>query len=152
MRSRGCCRDRPDVQGVRAVEGGRDGRREGHADAGLQVAGLSKVREGMTCWLAGLPGAGACDGRTVRVHLIPRQLLKRELSRADALRAIEDPRSWVPGCGGPTGIGGHHGQLDYARTLRVPRGRLPAEVELLAAELGLTWWLDREYGLGVVAA
>lgn len=99
------------------------------------------------CWLADLPGAGACDGRLVRVHLIARQVLKRELPRARALAAIDDPRSFVWGCGGPTGVGGHHGQLDYARSLRVPRWRLPEGTERLAVELGLVWWLDREYGV-----
>ena len=43
------------------------------------------------------------------------------------------------------GNAGHHGMLDASRTLRVPRDRIPAGTEHLAAELGLTWWLDREY-------
>jgi hypothetical protein len=85
-------------------------------------------------------GSGPCDGRLVRAHLIPKQLLKREhLSQWD-------PRVWVPCCGGPTGIGGHHGMLDHSRTLKIPRGALPIAVEEFARETGLTWWLDREYG------
>lgn len=98
------------------------------------------------CWLADLPGAGACDGRLVKCHLLPQQLLRRELGRGWR-RVAMDPRSWVWGCGGGVGVGGHHGALDYARTLRVPRERIPAATEALAAELGLAWWLEREYGL-----
>lgn len=87
-----------------------------------------------------------CDGRLVRVHLISRSLLKRNLSPADALRAINDPRSWVWGCGGPMGNGGHHGMLDHSKTLRVPRLALPLGTEALAIETHLAWWLDRHYG------
>lgn len=104
------------------------------------------------CWLGLLPGAGACDGRLIRAHLLPRQLLGRELGAAEARAAVKDPRSWVWACGGAVGVGGHHGQLDYARTLRVPRHRLPAGLEDLALELGLVWWLDREYGPKELAA
>lgn len=95
-----------------------------------------------SCWFARLPGASACDGRLVRCHLIPRQTIRREVSRS----AVLDIRTWVWGCGGPMGVGGHHGMLDYSRTLRIPRNRLPAQVEEFAAEHGLTWWLDRTYG------
>lgn len=98
-----------------------------------------------TCWLAQLPGAGACDGSLVRCHLIPQQLLRRELGRGWR-KAAADPRTWVWGCGGPMGCSGHHGMLDYSRTLRVPRERLPEAVVAFAAEAGLLWWLDREYG------
>jgi hypothetical protein len=93
------------------------------------------------CWFASLPDAGPCDGRLVKAHLIPRQLLKRE-GRADL---IDDPRTWVPGCGGITGCSGHHGMLDYSRTLRIPRSLLPAAVEEVAEEAGLGWWIDRTY-------
>lgn len=83
-----------------------------------------------------------CDGRLVRVHLLPRQLLKRN-GYADL---VDDPRTWVVGCGGIMGNAGHHGQLDQSRTLRIPREAIPAETEALAEELGLSWWLGREYG------
>lgn len=36
--------------------------------------------------------------------------------------------------------------LDHARTLRIPREGLPGALEEFAAEHGLGWWLDREYG------
>ena len=57
-----------------------------------------------------------------------------------------DDRAWVWGCGGPMGDGGHHGMLDKSRTLHLPREFIPPELEELALELGLMWWLDREYG------
>ncbi len=83
-----------------------------------------------------------CEGRLIRAHLIPRQLLKRE---GFGLH-VDDPRSYVPACGGIMGNAGHHGQMDASRTLKVPREALPPVLEEFAAELGLTWWLDREYG------
>jgi hypothetical protein len=36
--------------------------------------------------------------------------------------------------------------LDASRSLRVPRYRLPPGLEEFCSELGLGWWLDREYG------
>ncbi len=83
-----------------------------------------------------------CTGRLVRAHLLPVQLLKRN-GLADK---APDPRAWVPACGGVCGDSGHHGAFDTARTLRVPRSAIPADTEQFAAELGLTWFLDREYG------
>lgn len=87
---------------------------------------------------------GPCSGQLIRAHLIPQQLLKREGHAA----AIVDPRSWVPACGGITGITGHHGAFDTARTLRLPFEALPAGTVALAAELGLTWYLERTYARG----
>jgi hypothetical protein len=95
------------------------------------------------CWFASLPGAGECDGKLRKCHLIRRQVIRREAGPMFEW----DPRVWVWGCGGITGIGGHHGMLDYSRRLRVPRDRLPATVEEFAVEVGLEWWLEREYGL-----
>lgn len=78
------------------------------------------------CWFAQLPAAGPCDGRLVRCHLIPKRLLRQEWRTAHhgqrpnderslpfrTLRElVDDPRTWVWGCGGPMGNGGHHGQL-----------------------------------------
>lgn len=103
------------------------------------------------CFLAcyGIHESGimpACDGRLVRVHLIPKHLLRREFPKRWR-RYAENPRTWVWGCGGVVGNAGHHGMLDQSRTLRIPRSSIPREVEEFAAELGLTWYLDREYGL-----
>lgn len=99
------------------------------------------------CWLAAnavhergpMP---PCDGRLREVHLIPKALLKREGLEEFA----RDPRGFVWACGGIMGEGGHHGMLDTSRKLRIPRSELPAAIETMAAELGLTWWLTRTYG------
>jgi hypothetical protein len=100
------------------------------------------------CWAAyNLPDPGPCSGRLVKAHLIPKQLLKRE-----HVPDVWDPRVTVPMCGGPTGVGGHHGRLDSSRTLRIPRDALPWVVEAFAAEHGLLWWLEREYGVTEEAA
>jgi len=91
----------------------------------------------------------------VKVHLIPQQTIKREVLRCTHSTVMSppveydllwDPRVWRWACGGPMGSSGHHGMLDTARTLRIPRHAIPAETEEFAAEHGLTWWLDREYG------
>lgn len=120
-------------------------------------------------------GQGPCDGALIRAHLLPKQLTRREFphgavfengawrklgrneDRYDlpfrSLREIhDDPRSWVSVCGGPMGNAGHHGQLDYSRKLRIARADLPPAVEAFAAELGLSWHLDRTYGQAASAA
>lgn len=112
-----------------------------------------------------------CDGALVRCHLLPRMVLKKEfpygviegvdgswrpspnrssafvegLSYRSLRSLIKDPASWVWGCGGPTGLGGHHGQFDTLR-LAVLRERVPEALEVFAAELGIAWWLDRRFG------
>ena len=83
---------------------------------------------------------GPCDGRLIRGHLIPKQRVKREAKAAD----VWDARCWVPCCGGPTGIGGHHGMLDGGK-IRLTRAELPPAVEEFAAEYGLVWSLQRDY-------
>lgn len=113
-------------------------------------------------------GQGPCDGALIRAHLIPRQLLRREfphgvlledgawrkatryedryeLPHRNTTDLCNDVRSWVPCCGGPQGNAGHHGQLDHSRVLRIARDELPAAVEEFAAELGLTWFIERTY-------
>jgi hypothetical protein len=101
------------------------------------------------CWVAlNVIGCGPCDGRLVKAHLIPKQTIRREVGREH----MWDDRVWVPVCGGPQGIGGHHGALDYSRRLRIPRDRIPEMVEEFAAEHGLVWWLEREYGEREAAA
>ena len=109
------------------------------------------------CWLAQFAST-PCDGRLVKAHLIPRQLLRRECPNGFTVededgaytialdKLIEDRSTWVWACGGPMGDGGHHGMLDQSRTLRVPRAMLPRRVEWFAEALGLEWWLDRTYG------
>lgn len=96
-----------------------------------------------SCFFAGWPDAGPCDGRLIRAHLVPRQVLKRELNAGPSV--IDDPRTWVWCCGGPMGVSGHHGKFDSSRTLRIPRHRLPAGFVSFMDELGLGWWIDRTY-------
>jgi hypothetical protein len=96
-----------------------------------------------TCFLARFSRV-PCSGRLVKAHLIPRQVLKREVGKGWS-RYVKDERSFVPACGGLVGLSGHHGALDHY-ALRIPRAAIPAGTEELAAELGLTWWLDRRYG------
>lgn len=103
----------------------------------------------MNCWLAQFSEV-PCDGQLVRAHLIPKQRIKREVVEHLDL-VVWDPRVLVPACGGPTGIGGHHGMLD-GKQLSVPRSALPVGLEAFAAEHGLSWSLDRDFGLREVAA
>ena len=93
----------------------------------------------MICFLAQFAPEQPCNGRLVKVHLIPRHLMLKE-------RLPDSYRTWVWACGGIMGNAGHHGQLDHSRTLKVPRHMLPAEVEAYAEEHGIGWWLTREYG------
>lgn len=99
------------------------------------------------CYLArhGVTKAGwmtVCEGQLIHAHLLPQRLLKREGHAA----YLGDYRTWVYACGGLNGSCGHHGAFDTARTLRLPRAAIPEATEQLAAELGLDWYLDREYG------
>lgn len=96
------------------------------------------MRTDARCWLAQFApvNLGACDGRLDPCHLIPAQLLRRELG--DGTIGFEDLT--VPGCRR------HHGLFDVSKRIRVPRERLPGRVERFAEEAGLTWWLDRTYG------
>jgi hypothetical protein len=93
------------------------------------------------CWIArhgridGWPTMPPCDGQLIRAHLIPRQLLLRELPAEMAAGVINDPRTWVMACGGPIGNAGHHGMLDVSKRVRIPRRRLPPDLEALAVEL-----------------
>jgi hypothetical protein len=106
------------------------------------------------CWFAEVlgPPAGACDGQLVRAHLVPKQALKREMGGMDGIdRAtlLWDARSWVWACGGPTGIGGHHGMFDCGR-IAVPPEKLPPGLREYLAELGLEWMIERYFGRPVM--
>lgn len=107
------------------------------------------------CWFSEhVPDAGPCSGGLVRCHLIDQALLAREFrhgfdGRSSAVLQA-DSRGWVWGCGGNTGLEGHHGRLDFAAhdstRLLIPRALLPEGAEAMAEELGLLWWLSRTYG------
>jgi hypothetical protein len=107
------------------------------------------------CWFSKLPDAGECEGpQVIRCHLISQQQMRITHPKGYAGRALAvlqaDPRGWVWGCGGTSGLAGHHGKLDTAphdsSKLRIPRAMLPPELEEFAYEMNLTWWLDRTYG------
>lgn len=81
-----------------------------------------------------------CEGRLVRCHLIDQQLLNK--------MGLEtgDPDTYVLGCGGMTGLTGHHGMLDTSKRLRLRVEDLPAEVLDFAARHNLMPWLEKKYG------
>lgn len=92
-----------------------------------------------------------CEGRMERAHLLRLQTLRRELRKLDLpadelLALLWSPAVWRPGCTL------HHGLLDKARRLRIPRDAIPADTEAFADTYGLAWWLAREYGERSVAA
>src|SRR6516165_8667515 len=96
-------------------------------------AAFSHRRYNPDCWLAahGRWEDGAmpsCSGRLVKAHLIPQQVLLRELASEVSAPLVWDERVWVWACGGVTGIGGHHGAFDQARRLGVPRSAVPREL------------------------
>jgi hypothetical protein len=89
------------------------------------------------CFLAQFTGT-PCGGRMERAHLIREQTIRREVSRSKLV--LWAPAVWRPACHV------HHGELDQSKKLRLPRSAIPAETEAWAAEHGLAYWLDREYG------
>lgn len=88
-----------------------------------------------------------CSGRLVRVHLIPKQLLRREGYSGD----MWDQRLWVWACGGfGYGNEGHHHAFDSSKKLRLRRADLPIRFEDWAHEHGFDWYLEREFGEAVI--
>lgn len=138
----------------------------------------------LACFFAGWPDVTPCEGQLVRAHLIAKGRIKKAFRNGawrDGERwinripdeALDDPetiaawrhltleeiqadrRCWIPVCGGLTGIGAHHGQLDNPSSkLRLTRAQLTLDVEEFAAEFGFEALLDREYGprAGEIAA
>jgi hypothetical protein len=97
------------------------------------------------CWFKRLPDAGPCEGRLVKCHLIKRQVLVRELGKREGERLVRDDRTWVWGCGGPMGPGGHHGQFKPDGPKGIPLSLLPEGYTRLMAELGLWWYVERTF-------
>jgi hypothetical protein len=82
----------------------------------------------------------------VKAHLVPKSRLKIEMRNSgftqdERTAIIWDPRCWRWMCGGPTGIGGHHGQFD-AKQIRIPPEQVPPDLLAYLAELNLEWMLD----------
>jgi hypothetical protein len=107
-----------------------------------------------SCWFEYL---GGCDGRLVKAHLIPKQRIVREIPlrrmgvaerRRELYDTVWNERCWTWMCGGPTGIGGHHGAFD-AKQIRIQPWDLPPSLLEYAQEYGLEWCLERDYGLNV---
>lgn len=117
------------------------------------------------CFFASLPGAGPCEGkRIVRCHLVTRQELRRAWKafhhRAGqpgpgrrpwptehrSLQAlVDDPRTWVWGCGVSSAHPGHHGQFKPDGPKGIPLSLLPEGYTRLMAELGLWWYVERTF-------
>ena len=100
--------------------------------------------EPIECFLAAFTDT-PCGGRMERAHLIPKQLIRRELRtlgipRDEITAAVWDERAWRPACRY------HHRHMDMVRDLRIPREGIPADTEQYAAQYGIEWWLTREYG------
>jgi hypothetical protein len=98
---------------------------------------------------------GPCQGQLRKAHLIPKQMIKRELPLWDPWH----PALWVPCCGGMHGNAGHHGAFDYSKRLRLRRESLPVLLErivpVMDEEVGrevFASFLDREYGPRVAVA
>jgi hypothetical protein len=114
------------------------------------------------CWFKRLPDAGPCEGyRIVRCHLVSQQELKK-LWRHYHHRAggpapwpwpefgslrdlLEDPRTWVWGCGYSSAHRGHHGQFKPDGPKGIPLSLLPEGYTRLMAELGLWWYVERTF-------
>jgi hypothetical protein len=79
-----------------------------------------------------------CEGRLIRAHLIPQQLLHR--------RGLEpgDPATYRLSCGGISGLGGHHGLFDQHR-LEVPFRELPDDTVAFAIAYDLIPHLERRF-------
>ena len=114
------------------------------------------------CFFEGWPGAGPCDGRLIRAHIVPRSLLKssfyygvvledgawRKLGRTEDRYDLEhrslqdlvdDERSWVPCCGGMVGLAGHHGLSRIAWLCRAKRSRRVLRSSLLSLACRGIW-------------
>lgn len=101
----------------------------------------AREREQRDAWASNLgpcmicPAEGAeCAGPVQGHHAID----KRALKRRGLHRYLWDLRNRVPVCEW------RHEQ-HTTRVKPIPRGLLPASVFEFAAELGLSWWVDRFY-------
>ncbi len=145
---------RTSLKSSRSKRGRRGARNQQRLREAIYTYACDIPGEPATCWLARLSGK-PCGGTLTKAHLISKQAIRKEiwnrkLAEPDLLwpedfpatlrHLQDDPRCWVPACWA------HHQALDIARTLRVTREQLPPAVESYAAEYGVVWWLEREYG------
>ncbi len=56
----------------------------------------------------------------------------------EAFAFVYDPRTWIWGCGGLTGLSGHHGMFDCSKALRVPRATSQRAQSSWPSSSGLT--------------
>jgi hypothetical protein len=112
-------------------------------------------RDGPGCWVKALletrraeravdypPGLLECRDEFDGMHLITKDRIKRHGPYDVACtlgEILSDPRLGVWGCRR------HHGLVD-GRLIVLRRAEVPAHVEEVAAELGLEWCLDRDFG------
>ena len=124
----------------------------------LQAMGMRDLRTNLRAVVerveAGTPVVCLKDGQPLAVLLTHEEgerwrKIEDSLATLHAMNvypeAVNDPRSWVPACGGLNGSSGHHGAMDVARSLRLPFAALPVGTLELADELGLSWWIERSY-------
>lgn len=85
------------------------------------------------------------DGTVDRVLAEHRRVIPPNAEEVNGVRVISLERIlWDPRNGVPLSRW-HHDEIEQRR-LVVPRVKLPAAVELFAAELELGWMLDRDFG------
>jgi hypothetical protein len=106
-----------------------------------------------TCWLAPFSQT-PCSGRIEKVHLIAKQIVRREVWLPVANGRVQAPDTFPSTCRELVwdrriwrfGCHGHHHDLDCSKQIVLGRSDLPSSVEEFAREYGLVAWLDRTYG------
>jgi hypothetical protein len=85
---------------------------------------------------------GGCEGRLVKAHLVPKSRLKVELNWNIQSHhgRLWDSRCWRWMCGGPTGIGGHHGAYD---AYQIRLHAWPEDFLEFLREYDIEWMADR---------
>lgn len=84
------------------------------------------------------PVSGCSQGRLDVHHVVPQQVIKREVHEEDVREALLDERNLIPMCR-------RHHELYENRRFRFTREELPASVEAFARDEALEWWLDANY-------
>lgn len=104
-----------------------------------------RVRRYGGCWVCAYVAAWPSQRRMCEYvshprldahHLLPKQVLRRELPEEDVERALLDPRNGIP-------VRRYHHDALEQRQICVPLARLPREAVAFAEELGLRHHLER---------